>query len=77
MKRLFHLRILMKLKLKKAILDKIYLYLISLTPSVVTTWDAGVEIGYTGFRVRGSDPTRINVTVNGIPLNDSKAKGFG
>tara|TARA_E500000331_G_scaffold351944_1_gene399575 strand:+ start:14275 stop:16455 length:2181 start_codon:yes stop_codon:yes gene_type:complete len=50
-------------------------YLISLTPSVVTTSDAGAGIGYTGFRVRGSDPTRINVTVNGIPLNDSESQG--
>ena len=50
-------------------------YLISLTPSVVTTSDAGAGIGYTAFRVRGSDPTRINVTVNGIPLNDSESQG--
>ena len=44
-------------------------YMLSLTPSVVTTSDAGAGIGYTGFRVRGSDPTRINVTIDGIPLN--------
>lgn len=50
-------------------------YLISLTPSVVTTSDAGAGIGYSGFRIRGSDPTRINVTVNGIPLNDSESQG--
>jgi iron complex outermembrane receptor protein len=50
-------------------------YIISLTPSVVTTSDAGAGIGYTGFRIRGSDPTRINVTVNGIPLNDSESQG--
>jgi len=50
-------------------------YLISLTPSVVTTSDAGAGIGYTGFRIRGTDPTRINVTVNGIPLNDSESQG--
>ena len=50
-------------------------YIISLTPSVVTTSDAGAGVGYTGFRVRGSDPTRINVTVNGIPLNDSESQG--
>ena len=50
-------------------------YLISLTPSVVTMSDAGAGIGYTGFRIRGSDPTRINVTVNGIPLNDSESQG--
>ena len=50
-------------------------YMISLTPSVVTTSDAGAGVGYTGFRVRGSDATRINVTVNGIPLNDSESQG--
>ncbi len=50
-------------------------YIISLTPSVVTTSDAGAGIGYTGFRIRGSDATRINVTVNGIPLNDSESQG--
>ena len=50
-------------------------YLISLTPSVVTTSDAGAGVGYTGFRIRGTDPTRINVTVNGIPLNDSESQG--
>ena len=50
-------------------------YIISLTPSLVTTSDAGAGIGYTGFRIRGSDPTRINVTVNGIPLNDSESQG--
>ena len=50
-------------------------YIISHTPSVVTTSDAGAGIGYTSFRVRGSDPTRINVTINGIPLNDSESQG--
>lgn len=50
-------------------------YIISLSPSVVTTSDAGAGIGYTGFRIRGSDQTRINVTVNGIPLNDSESQG--
>ncbi len=45
------------------------------TPSIVTTSDAGAGIGYTGIRLRGSDATRINVTVNGIPLNDSESQG--
>ena len=49
--------------------------MISLTPSVVTTSDAGAGVGYTGFRIRGTDPTRINVTINGIPLNDSESQG--
>ena len=50
-------------------------YLLSTRPSVVTTSDAGAGVGYTGFRVRGSDPTRVNVTINGIPLNDSESQG--
>ena len=45
------------------------------TPSVVTTSDAGTGVGYTGIRIRGSDATRINVTINGIPLNDSESGG--
>jgi len=44
-------------------------------PSVVTTSDAGAGVGYTGIRVRGSDATRVNVTINGIPLNDSESQG--
>jgi iron complex outermembrane recepter protein len=50
-------------------------YLISLTPSFVSSSDAGTGIGYTSFRIRGSDMNRINVTVNGIPLNDSESHG--
>jgi len=49
--------------------------IISTTPSIVSSSDAGNGIGYTGFRLRGSDPTRINITVNGIPLNDSESQG--
>lgn len=49
-------------------------YLLQLTPSAVVTSDAGNGIGYTGIRIRGSDPTRINVTVNGIPLNDAESQ---
>ena len=49
--------------------------LLSLTPSIVTTSDAGAGIGYSGFRIRGTDPSRINVTINGIPLNDSESQG--
>lgn len=48
-------------------------YLVSNTPSVVTTSDAGTGIGYTGIRVRGVDPARVNVTINGIPLNDAES----
>ncbi|MFH5884177.1 TonB-dependent receptor [Halalkalibaculum sp. DA3122] len=50
-------------------------YLVSSTPSVTTTSDAGTGIGYTGLRIRGVDPTRINVTINGIPLNDAESHG--
>ena len=47
--------------------------LLSLTPSVTATSDAGMGIGYSSVYVRGTDPTRINVTANGIPLNDSES----
>ncbi|WP_200975414.1 TonB-dependent receptor [Echinicola sp. 20G] len=49
--------------------------LLNYTPSVVTHSDAGAGIGYTGMRIRGSDQTRINVTVNGIPMNDAESHG--
>ncbi|MCF6224252.1 MAG: TonB-dependent receptor [Flavobacteriaceae bacterium] len=49
--------------------------LLNFLPNVVTTSDAGAGIGYTGIRVRGSDATRVNVTINGIPLNDSESHG--
>ena len=50
-------------------------YLLGLSPSVVTSSEAGTGIGYSALRIRGTDPTRINVTVNGIPLNDSESQG--
>lgn len=50
-------------------------YLLRFTPSVVVTSDAGAGVGYTGIRIRGSDATRVNVTVNGIPINDSESHG--
>ncbi|NNF22035.1 MAG: TonB-dependent receptor [Saprospiraceae bacterium] len=50
-------------------------YLFRMMPSVVVTSDAGAGVGYTGMRVRGSDATRINVTINGVPLNDSESHG--
>lgn len=49
--------------------------LLNFLPNVVTTSDAGNGVGYTGIRVRGSDATRVNVTINGIPLNDSESHG--
>jgi iron complex outermembrane recepter protein len=50
-------------------------FLLQSTPSTVVTSDAGAGIGYTGVSIRGVDPTRTNVTVNGIPLNDSESQG--
>ncbi|GHT46070.1 TonB-dependent receptor [Bacteroidia bacterium] len=50
-------------------------FLLLLTPSVVATSDAGTGIGYTSFRIRGTDANRINITSNGIPLNDSESHG--
>jgi iron complex outermembrane receptor protein len=50
-------------------------YLLRFTPSLVTSSDAGTGVGYTSFRIRGTDLTRINITVNGIPLNDSESHG--
>ena len=47
--------------------------ILSMMPSVTTSSDAGTGIGYTGIHVRGTDPTRINVTANGIPLNDAES----
>lgn len=49
--------------------------LLNFMPAVVTTSDAGAGVGYTGIRVRGSDATRVNVTINGIPYNDSESHG--
>jgi iron complex outermembrane recepter protein len=50
-------------------------FLLNQTPSVVVSSDAGNGIGYTGIRIRGSDPTRLNVTINGIPYNDPESQG--
>lgn len=49
--------------------------LMNFLPGVVTTSDAGAGVGYTGIRVRGSDATRVNVTINGIPYNDAESQG--
>lgn len=50
-------------------------YMISSTPSVTTTSDAGAGVGYTGMRIRGVDQGRINVTINGVPVNDAESHG--
>jgi iron complex outermembrane receptor protein len=66
--------------IKKSEIEKMNLaqdlpILIDGTPSVVTSSDAGAGVGYTGIRIRGSDITRINVTINGIPVNDAESQG--
>jgi iron complex outermembrane recepter protein len=48
-------------------------FLLLNTPSVVATSDAGTGVGYSALRIRGTDPTRINVTINGVPFNDSES----
>ena len=48
-------------------------FLLTMTPSVITTSDAGAGVGYTSMRVRGTDATRINITVNDIPQNDAES----
>jgi iron complex outermembrane receptor protein len=50
-------------------------YLLNSMPSTVVTSDAGAGVGYTGIRIRGVDPSRTNVTINGIPVNDSESHG--
>lgn len=50
-------------------------FLLNQTPAVVVNSDAGNAVGYTGIRIRGSDATRINVTLNGIPYNDAESQG--
>lgn len=50
-------------------------FILNNTPGVVVTSDAGAGVGYTGIRIRGSDASRINITVNGIPYNDSESQG--
>jgi iron complex outermembrane recepter protein len=49
-------------------------YILSLTPSFVETSEAGNGIGYTSMRIRGTDANRINVTIDGIPLNDAESQ---
>ncbi len=61
--------------LEKANLGQDVPFLLQWTPSAVVTSDAGTGIGYTGIRIRGTDATRINVTINGVPLNDAESQG--
>ena len=64
-----------KEKLAKRNLGQDIPILLNYLPSVVTTSDAGAGVGYTGIRVRGTDATRVNVTINGIPYNDAESQG--
>ncbi|MFN8264455.1 MAG: TonB-dependent receptor [Chitinophagaceae bacterium] len=51
-------------------------FIVNQTPSVIINSDAGNGIGYTGIRIRGTDATRINMTLNGIPYNDAESQGI-
>lgn len=62
-----------KAELAKSNLGQDMPILLNYTPSLVTTSDAGTGIGYTGLRIRGSDATRVNVTINGVPVNDAES----
>lgn len=69
-----------KTNLNKEEIDKVNLgqdlpFILNQTPSVIVNSDAGAGIGYTGIRIRGTDATRINVTLNGIPYNDAEDQG--
>jgi iron complex outermembrane receptor protein len=61
--------------LKKQNLGQDAPYMLNQLPGVVVNSDAGAGIGYTGMRIRGSDGTRINVTINGVPVNDAESQG--
>jgi len=50
-------------------------YLLSTAPSMVVTSDDGLGVGYTYFHIRGTDQTRINMTINEVPLNDAESQG--
>lgn len=64
-----------KTEIQKQNLGQDLPFLLNQTPSVVVSSDAGNGIGYTGIRIRGTDATRINVTINGIPFNDPESNG--
>ncbi len=69
-----------KTDLSKSVIDKNNMgqdlpFILNQTPSVIINSDAGNGIGYTGIRIRGTDASRINVTINGIPYNDAESQG--
>lgn len=64
-----------KKEIEKVNLGQDLPFILNQTPSVVVNSDAGNGIGYTGIRIRGSDASRINVTINGVPFNDAESQG--
>ena len=64
-----------KTEIQKLNLGQDLPFILNQTPAVVVNSDAGDGVGYTGIRIRGSDATRINVTLNGIPYNDAESQG--
>lgn len=64
-----------KKEIQKSNLGQDIPFILNQTPSVVANSDAGTGIGYTGMRIRGTDATRINFTLNGIPYNDAESQG--
>ncbi|MEO6820097.1 MAG: TonB-dependent receptor plug domain-containing protein, partial [Ginsengibacter sp.] len=64
-----------KQQIEKLNLGRDLPFILNQTPSVIVNSDAGNGVGYTGIRIRGSDASRINVTLNGIPYNDAESQG--
>src|ERR1041385_153471 len=64
-----------KKEIEKVNLGQDLPFILNQTPSVIINSDAGNGVGYTGIRIRGSDGTRVNVTLNGIPYNDAESQG--
>ncbi len=64
-----------KAEIQKQNLGQDLPFMLNQVPSVVVNSDAGNGIGYTGIRIRGTDATRINVTLNGVPFNDAESQG--
>lgn len=63
----------LKTQIKERNLGQDLPFILNSTPSFVSTSDGGAGIGYTGFRIRGTDANRINVTINGIPFNEAES----
>ncbi len=64
-----------KAEITKANIGQDVPYVIQSTPGLVVNSDAGTGIGYTNMRLRGTDATRLNITINGIPYNDAESQG--